>query len=252
MAVFSPEGNPMKCPAFMRMVPRAQASGFTMVEVLVVMAIVILLATLLLPVGKKMIELSKSTQCISNLKSLYMASMTYAQDHNMEIPCSYVNPYNGHCWYQALAGDPKTGQPTLTNGYLPLEYGVRPNVLSCPGNPAIRPSPNGTIGRGSFGWTNYAINDYLYYTTGPWLPKRLSATESSQIFLMDSFNGIDGTTFAVIKGNPPWADLHAVHGDRINVVFLDGHVESPKIFPRNIDPVTGDLNELRSSWFVKP
>jgi len=109
MAVFSPEGNPMKCPAFMRMVPRVQVSGLTMVEVLVVMAIVILLAALLLPVGKKMIELSKSTQCISNLKSIYMASMTHAQDHNMEIPCSYVNPNTGHCWYQALAGDPKTG-----------------------------------------------------------------------------------------------------------------------------------------------
>jgi len=242
----------MNYPAFLRIVPRAKVSGFSMVEILAVMAIVTLLAALILPFLKKMNEVSKSTQCVNNLRSIYIASMAWAQDHNGEIPCSYVNPNHGHCWYQALAGDPQTGLPTITNGYLPLEYGVRPNVLSCPANPAIRQSPNGAIGRGSFGWTNYAINDYLYYTTGPWLPKRLAATESSQIFLMDSFNGIDGTTFAVIKGNPPWADLHAVHGDRINAIFLDGHVESPKIFPRTIDPVTGDLNELRSSWFVKP
>ena len=125
----------MKCPAFMRMVPRVQVSGLTMVEVLVVMAIVILLAALLLPVGKKMIELSKSTQCISNLKSIYMASMTHAQDHNMEIPCSYVNPNTGHCWYQALAGDPKTGQPTRTSGYLPLEYGSDQTCCPAPATP---------------------------------------------------------------------------------------------------------------------
>jgi len=60
--------------------------GFTLVEVLVVIAIITILAAMLLPTLSKAREKARSAQCISNLHQIYLALSIYADDYNELYP----------------------------------------------------------------------------------------------------------------------------------------------------------------------
>jgi prepilin-type N-terminal cleavage/methylation domain-containing protein len=72
--------------------------AFTLVEVLVTIAIVAILAAMAFGVSKKAIDASKRTKCVTNLKTIYMYLQAYAQDHNNVMPIgipaekTYRNP----------------------------------------------------------------------------------------------------------------------------------------------------------------
>src|SRR5690242_6325561 len=77
---------------------RRRQIGFTLVELLVVMGIISLLLGITLPALSKAKEQARRTMCLSNLKSLTYAWLSYAQDHNGRLvtagtmdPNSWVN-----------------------------------------------------------------------------------------------------------------------------------------------------------------
>lgn len=124
-----------------------------------------------------------------------------------------------------------------------------------------------TQGGGNIGWTNYAINGNLYdggtnlggvppdgtveeFKSGR-TGNRLSQLLSNKALFLDSSNGNGGTWYGVSGarwGTSGWVDVHEVHGSRVNVVFLDGHIESPRVFPRIFD-TQHNLNEMKAEWF---
>lgn len=61
-------------------------AGFTLVEILVVMAIITLLAAVLLPVFAKVRERGRQIACLSNLRQLGLATFQYAQDSDDRYP----------------------------------------------------------------------------------------------------------------------------------------------------------------------
>ena len=60
--------------------------GFTLVELLIVIAIVALLAAVLLPVFARVREQGRQTVCLSNLRQLGLATFQYAQDNDDLYP----------------------------------------------------------------------------------------------------------------------------------------------------------------------
>ena len=63
-----------------------KSEGFTLIEILVVIAIIAILASLLLPALAKTTAKAKQTRCINNLRSLGSGFASYQGDNQMRFP----------------------------------------------------------------------------------------------------------------------------------------------------------------------
>jgi len=234
------------------MSPRRPKNGFTLVELLVVVATVLMLVALLIPVTEGVRSRSQSTACLANLRQLHGGALAYAADHQGEVPVDRTNGATGRSWYSAI------------KEYVPHGgYGKKKPPYFCPANPAR------VIASGNIGWTTYAINANLYAPSvsanlgtaptdesrGSFLQGRravrLTLVKSSAVLLLDSVNGAESPGTWYINGGTDlqWTNTYAVHGTRVNVIFVDGHAEAPQVSPRTVNGA-GDLNELRKAWFT--
>ncbi len=69
-------------------------SGFTLIELLVVLAVIVLLASLLLPALARAKRKAHNITCISQLKQLGIASRLYAEDNGTRLPAAELLPSN--------------------------------------------------------------------------------------------------------------------------------------------------------------
>ena len=93
----------------------AGRSGFTLVELLVVMAIIAILIALLLPAVQAARESARRTQCQSQMKQIALAMHTYANAHGTFPPG----------WVQGL---PVGDDPEEAAGYLPVTFVEPPSL----------------------------------------------------------------------------------------------------------------------------
>lgn len=94
----------------------ARKSAFTLVEILVVVAIIALLAAILFPVFGRARDKARQATCTSNLKQIYLGLRQYASDYDGSYP---ARARIGNSAYRHIS-DPQ-GFPQLLDPYIKSE-----------------------------------------------------------------------------------------------------------------------------------
>jgi len=165
--------------------------AFTLIEMMVVMAIIALLAGLALPSFRHAMMRAQSLKCAQNLRGIGIAASLAATDNNNRYP--EID--------QAAAPVYTPQGPNLIT--VLGTYGITTNVLQCPVDISVSPSNFSTYGS-SYEWDPVFDNEPVNATYAYVTPTRVVPVNSGRVVLALDFSG--------------------VHNGRPNVLFGDGHV----------------------------
>jgi prepilin-type N-terminal cleavage/methylation domain-containing protein/prepilin-type processing-associated H-X9-DG protein len=175
----------------------ATSRGFSLVELLCVITIIAVLASMLSPALQRMRLSAQSVACASNLRQIGIAVNLYVADHDNTYPCIETDPTNPILYPPDMQAQPMlaTLQP----------YGVTEKTLQCPSDLA---DPN----------ANYFAKKGTSYE---WRPILDGENKVNPVMFgrRGAFNASPSRVRQVIDFTP-------VHNGRMNALYGDGHVRS--------------------------
>lgn len=174
--------------------PRAESSGFTLVELLLAVALVGLLAALVIPALDAMRRRADATVCANNLRQIGVAMLQKVQDNGNVFPLVESDP-------TAPLYPPDAGALSLLETLRP--YGMTERSLRCPAD--VRQK-------------NFFQAKGTSYEWFPLVDGEVAVTP--KIYLPSGVLTLPQTLF------PMAADFTGVHRGRQNVLFADGHVRA--------------------------
>jgi prepilin-type N-terminal cleavage/methylation domain-containing protein/prepilin-type processing-associated H-X9-DG protein len=193
--------------------------GFTLIELLVVIAIIAILAAILFPVFAKAREKARQSSCMSNLKQIGLAMLSYQQDYDERTA---GRTYGDWCWTDLV-------QPYIKNT----------QIMVCPSNRFRNGSWTGGGAAGTITYTGFPGRTTVAWWSGYGLSNVMSTSRSAAEIL-----DVSGTLWAsdvrcCFVGNGGWeadygpgdtspSHYHTTadcHNDGNNFLFTDGHVK---------------------------
>jgi len=205
---------------------RSGRKAISLIEILIAITIIGILAYLLLPAMKRMIEKSQQATCMGNLRTLAAGANLFATDNNGFLPWygvtssirweTQIAPYVGdykvyHRWDKVWhPSGPFTCPATSRNWWLGYGWNYHGLGMSAPPSP-IPPGKDPKADYTRFGPT-------------------LAGSKSKVVMMADSYYASHPTA-TVPEGNnalpPPGKStiVQSPHSGGLNTVFVDGHVE---------------------------
>lgn len=197
--------------------------GFTLIELVIVIAIIIILAGILFPALLSAKRKASQVKCMSHLRQVGLAIQMYANDNDNLAP---IGGYDTVA--VAQAGQP-TQQPPLPAGIrvqwqdilLSTAYLRSADVLICPTAPA---ADNPYAYRYSYGANHWVMG----WSAGANLD---AIPYPSYTVLATEKVGYDWPAWPPTEraNNPYYFPLDPRHEDQLNVLYCDGHVHKVAI-----------------------
>ena len=188
--------------------------GFTLIELLVVIAIIAILAAILFPVFAKAREKARQSSCLSNMKQIGVAALSYVQDYDERTPLR-----NG--WYFTTDNHAQSWAARL------VPYIKNAQIWKCPSG---RGASTLFCGNRLTGETNdvrsYAINDLVNNQSLGSIPK-----PAETFFLLEaSHEAWFHCLYAEVcyPGGPTDPGIRYggfPHNEGMNTTFWDGHTK---------------------------
>ena len=209
---------------------KARNSAFSLVEILVVIAVLAILMAMMIPIAKGVLENGRTARCLSNLRQIGSGIFNYAAENDGRIVPDFDGRYR---WAELLQ---VTGY--LNTGVTEQNFSqaIRPSsILLCP---AAKIEFDGTYWvssekRGRLYGATYGINRYVsYYNEDPTMSTfrqlRLQGiSQPQQLYLLtDSYH-----TSVLNYPHIPEVFPAKIHRGAANILFCDGHVETVKDIP---------------------
>ncbi len=200
--------------------------GFTLLEILVVISIIAILASMLLPAIGAVREAARTTNCLSNVRQIGMATVAYATDNESQLPYRPEDPS------QSIY------IPCLGHDGAPLEYFIAE-----------------ALGSARTGWFTSSKNKVFNCPSSPYKKiisiwggtKDIWATASGAAGNYDFMNAYEGSLYYLYQD---WTTLGLTN--RLNLSTFQRMSQTPWQFCSNRggpDPV-GFLGLQGKSWHV--
>lgn len=223
---------------------------FTVVEMLVVVAIILILAALLMPSLRRALQSAHQVACASNKRQLNHGFMTYAGDNYGFLPPSYINrgtvTFAGVTkdnawvpWYSNLYIGKYIGNSTIcSSSFSATQQTITSKILNCPAY--VRPIWTAAQPYSGFGDFGFGYNQWAYknYNIGSMIPVQRFPYPSKTFLTVDTALGYEVKwTYASATADQWsrywWPEYR--HLGLVNVMFVTGHVGMSLSFSSDIN-----------------
>lgn len=231
---------------------RTVSGAFTLVELLVVIGIIGILASLLLPVLSRAQSKAQGSACLNQLRQLALANLLYADDFQGRLPYNYgaadtkkTIQFGGfRNWANNVISweldEDNTNTVWLARGGLGPYVSGNTDVFRCPADRALSGiqraggwtrrtrsySMNAMVGNaGEFSYTGYNVNNPEYAQF--FKESEIPVPAHIFVFIEEHPDSINDGYFLNKLWRREWFDLPASwHNGAANLTFADGHAET--------------------------
>jgi len=242
--------------------PFPYRSGFTFVELLVVIAVISIVAALVFPALASARKKSSRSVCASNLRQLALANFAYAADHGSFVAAA------GDIWGRNVTrwhGSRRSRAESFdaSNGPLSPYLGPHREVRHCPD---FHPESVGfEAGCGGYGYNAYGVGSRAYHL-GTFKGSQKGMTPGG---ILNAAQTVMFTDAAFVQSGklieysfaepakhltdsappreayPAMPSIHFRHDGHANVVWVDGHVSSEPVSALG----SGSFAQNQLGWF---
>ncbi|MEA3188997.1 MAG: hypothetical protein QOD99_2827 [Chthoniobacter sp.] len=237
--------------------------AFTLVELLVTLAIIAVLATLTLGASGKLRDIGNKAMCANSLRQLGTATQLYLNDHAQTFFAFAENKPEGKLWYFGLepwgSVGGAEGQRVLDQTAAPLY----PYIRQVGGIEVCRAFPYASaLWKPKFKGASYGYGFNLFLSE----QKAVSIAEPARTIVFGDCAQVN-TFQAPASAKHPMLEefymienwnptIHFRHGNVAQMLFLDGHVEGMSLFPGTQDTrmpgqMIGRISPVGSTQFLQ-